>query len=47
MVSCFKNYGFTAQNLWFHPSKPMFLQPKSIGFFIEEPILSLKKKKIW
>lgn len=32
MVSCFKTYGFTPQNLWFHCPKPMVLQLKSIGF---------------
>ena len=32
MLLPFKNYGFTAQNLWFYPLKPMFLQPKTMLF---------------
>ncbi len=42
MVLPFKNYGFTAQKLWFCISKPMLLQPKSIGFIGRHLISSFK-----
>ena len=32
MLLPFKNIGFTVQKLWFRPSKPMFLQPKTYAF---------------
>jgi len=40
MLLPFKNYGFTAQKLWFRTSKPMLLKPKNIGFISKHLISS-------
>ena len=45
VLLCFKNYGFTAQNLWSCSSKSMFLQPKSIGFVCKHLIGLFEKNQ--
>ena len=45
MLLCFKNYGFTAQNLWSCSSKSMFLQPESIGFVCKHLIGLFEKNQ--